>query len=323
MHERLRRTDHGNGEKDGGEKTMKDLKNKNCLLTGAASGIGRSLALRLAGEGMNLFLSDIDEEGLEKVKAEVEKSGTRVYTGRCDVSRYDEVEKLAEQAYARFERLDMVINNAGIAGGGLVETLELDDWKHVLDINLWSVIYSIKVFIPRMLEQGSGHFISTASGAGIAGIPYHIQYIASKFSVVGITEALHSELSRRGLEFSVICPTQIKTNIIDRTPISIPADFLVNVSEEEMESRQQEFKSIFWKKYMAHATPLERATSRYVKAIRKNRLYIFDSPRVRAAMIIKGIFEGLYKRVLALEGRKVLKMIRESLTEMGIEYKDL
>jgi short-subunit dehydrogenase len=301
---------------------MKDLKDKNCLLTGAASGIGRSLAFGLAREGMNLFLADIDMDNLEKVKQELENSGTRVYTGRCDVSRYEDFESLAEKVYSNFEHIDLLINNAGIAGAGLVETLELDDWKHVLDINMWSIIYSVKVFLPRMLERGSGHFINVASGAGVVGIPYHIQYIASKFPVVGITEALCSELSSRGVEFSVICPTQLKTNIINRTPIKISGDLLVNTSQEEIDSRMDEFKSKFWPKYTGHAMPLEKAVAKYIRGIKKNKLYIFDTPRLRLAFILKGVAEGLYKKVLRAEGEKVFNMIKETLTEMGIQYKD-
>jgi NAD(P)-dependent dehydrogenase (short-subunit alcohol dehydrogenase family) len=302
---------------------MKDLRDKNCLLTGAASGIGRSLAFGLAREGMNLFLADIDLENLERVKDEIQRAGNTVYTAGCNVSKYDDMGKLAEQVYSKFESVDLLINNAGIAGGGLVETLELDDWRHVLDVNLWSIIFSIKVFLPRMLEQGSGHFVNVASGAGVVGIPYHIPYIASKFPVVGITEALCSELSYRGLNFSVICPTYLKTGIIERTPIKISHDFLVNTSQEEMDSRMDEFKSRFWVKYTADAMPVDKAVARYIRGIKRNRLYIFDKPRVRLALITKGVAEGVYKRLLASEGHKVLNMIKETLREMGIEYKDL
>ncbi len=302
---------------------MKDLRDKNCLLTGAASGIGRSLAYGLAAEGMNLFLVDMDMENLEEVRADLERSGARVHAGRCDVSSYEDQKNLSDLVYSKFDHIDLLINNAGIAGAGLVETLEPDDWKHVLDVNLWSIIYSIRVFLPKMLERGSGHFINVASGAGVVGIPYHIQYIASKFPVVGITEGLCSELSYRGVDFSVICPTHLKTNIIQRTPIKITEDFLVNVSQEEIDKRMDEFKSIFWVKYNYDAMPVDRAVASYIKGIKKNKLYIFDTPRLRLAFILKGVAEGLYKRVLRSEGKKVLNMIKDTLTEMGIEYRDL
>jgi len=304
---------------------MKDLKNKNCLLTGAASGIGRSLAFGLANEGMNLFLADIDMEGTEEVAAQIRESGTKVFTGKCDVSKYEDIENLAERFYSKFDQLDLLINNAGIGGGGLVETLELDDWKHILDINTWSIIYAIKVFLPKMLEQGTGHFVNTGSGAGVVGIPYHIQYIASKFAVVGITEALYSELKHNhpGIDFSVICPTHLKTNIIDRTPLNIAEDYLVDVAEGEIGSRMDEFKSIFWEKYMAHAMPVDKAVARYIKGIKKNKLYIFDQPRLRIGMFLKSIAEPVYKRFLRSEGVRNLNIIKDTLSEMGIKTKDL
>jgi len=304
---------------------MKDLKNRNCLLTGAGGGIGRSLAFGLAKEGMNLFLSDIDMENLEKVAGQIRKSGVTVYTGRCDVSKYEDYKDIAEQFYSKFDKLDLLINNAGIGGGGLADSLELDDWKNVIDINTWSIIYAVKVFLPRMLEQGTGHFVNTGSGAGVVGIPYHIQYIASKFAVVGITEALYSEFkhNHKGINFSVICPTQIKTNIIDRTQLNIAHNLLENVTEEEIGKRMEEFKNIFWDKYMEHATPLDEAVAKYIRGIKKNKLYIFDSPRLRIAMFLKGVAEPIFKRVLRSEGERNLKIIKDTFAQMGIQTKDI
>ncbi len=120
---------------------MKDLKNKNCFLTGAASGIGRSFALALAKEGMNLYISDINMERLESVKKEVEELGAKVFTARCDVSKFEDFEKAANDFHSKLGDVDLLINNAGISVGGSIEELELEDWKEVLDINLWSIIY--------------------------------------------------------------------------------------------------------------------------------------------------------------------------------------
>ncbi|KKN49600.1 hypothetical protein LCGC14_0641080, partial [marine sediment metagenome] len=136
---------------------MKELKNKNCLITGAASGIGRSFALALAKEGMNLYITDINVEGLEKVKNEVEELGAKVYSDRCDVSKFEDFEVVAKGFYSKLGDVDLLINNAGIAIAGGLKNLEIEDWKKVLDVNLWSIIYSQKIFIPRMLERGSGH----------------------------------------------------------------------------------------------------------------------------------------------------------------------
>ncbi len=302
---------------------MKKLKDKNCLLTGGATGIGRCLAIGLAKEGMNLFIADIDVEGLEKVKKEIEGFGVKVFTGRVDISRYEDFENLAKQVYSELGDIDLLINNAGIAGGGLVEALELEEWKHVLDINLWGIIHSLKVFLPRMVERGSGHIVNTGSGAGVVGIPYHIHYIASKFAVAGISEALYSELSHKGIKVSVICPTYLKTNIIDRTPIKVVEKFIESEDPEDVKKKAAEFKRLFWEKYMANSMSVEQAARRYIKGIKKDRLYIFDSRRPRIGMFLKAVFERLYKKVLRSECNKDIKMIEEVLSELGIKYDNI
>lgn len=303
---------------------MKDLNSKNCVLTGAASGIGRSMAFGLAGEGMSLFLVDMDRDGVEKVAEEIRKSGTLVHTAKCDVSDLEDVQEFADKVYSKFHRIDLLINNAGIAGGGLADKMEPEDWRHVIDVNMWSIIYAIKAFLPRMLESGSGHFVNTASGAGVVGIPYHIQYIASKFAVVGITEALYSEFKHThpNMEFSVICPTHLKTNIIDRTTLNIAADLFEDVDQKEIEGRMEEFKSKFWDRYMAHAMDIDVATAKYIRGIKKNKLYLFDHPRLRLGMFLKAAAEPLFKAFLRSEGRRNLGIIKDTFAEMGIKARD-
>ena len=115
---------------------MKELKDKNCFLTGAASGIGRSFALALAKEGMNLFISDINMEDLEKVKKEVEAFGAKVFAKRCDVSKYEDFENATNAFYEKLGDVDLLINKAGIAISGSAIELELEDWKKVLDVYL-------------------------------------------------------------------------------------------------------------------------------------------------------------------------------------------
>ena len=128
---------------------MKDLRGKKCIVTGAASGIGRSLARGLAREGMQLLLVDIDLAGLEKVSREIEQERGRALVAKCDVSSFDEIKKLEEDARARLGHVDLLINNAGRGGvNGLVEELDPADWARVLDVNLWSIIYSVRTFLP-------------------------------------------------------------------------------------------------------------------------------------------------------------------------------
>jgi short-subunit dehydrogenase len=301
-------------------KKDKKLKGKNCLLTGAGSGIGRALAFCLAKEQVNLFLADINIESLEKVKKELEPLGVKVFIGKCDVSSYADFEHIAQEVYSKLGELDILINNAGIAAGGYVETIDLADWKRVLDINLWSIIYSIKIFLPRMLERGAGYIVNTGSGAGVVGLPNHIPYVTSKFAVVGISEALYSELSGRGIDVSVICPTIIKTNIIDRSPIAVPPEYLLQIkSEQEKQAKLEEFRKVFWDIYTRKSTNVEQAAKNYVKGLKKRKLYIFDKSLVPLGQFVKGISQALYMRILRREGSQYRAMIDEALIKIGLK----
>ncbi len=302
------------------KKDRKKLKGKNCLLTGAAAGIGRSLAFELAKEGVNLYLSDLNMEGLEKIKQELEKYNVEVFIGKCDVSNFEDFSNLAQDFNSKFSDLDILINNAGISGGGFTETLSIDEWKRVIDVNLWSIIYSIKTFLPKMLERGEGYFVNVGSAAGIVGLPYHIQYVASKFGVVGISEALYSEVNERGVDVSVICPMHVKTDLIERSNLVIPPKLLE--LEENMDERLEEFKEIFWDKYNEGGFTADEAAKKYIKGIKKRKLYIYDSRTLRLAMFLKSVSDRLYKRVLRGLRKEYIDVIEDTLREMGVDFGD-
>jgi len=301
------------------DSAMAKLKNKNCLITGAASGIGRALAIGLAKEGMNLFITDLDLVNLDKVKEEIAALGVKVFTGKCDVSKYDDFVNLAGDVYAKLGEIDLLINNAGIGSGSFAESMELDDWKKVLDVNLWSIIYSLKVFLPRMLQRGSGHIVNTGSGAGVVGQPYHLDYVASKFAVVGISEGLYSEIHDRGIDVSVICPTIIKTNIIERSDVRIPPELAKDIDQKELDAKLELFKTVFWREYTKKGLTPEEAAKRYIKGIKKRKLYIFDKRIVPLAMFLKAVFQGLYKRILRGQGKEHAQIIEKALKEAGIQ----
>lgn len=301
---------------------MKKLKNKNCLITGAASGIGRSLALGLAKEGMNLFISDVNMDNLENVRKEVETLGAKVYTGKCDISKLEDFEKLAEDAFSKFKVLDLFINNAGVGMAGFSETLDLEQWKYILDINLWGVIHAVKVFLPRLLEQGHGHFITTGSGAGVVGLPFHLPYIASKFAVSGITEALYSEFSHKGLNFSVICPTQVKTNIAKTAQFKFTPDMVKGNNVKDIDKNLKEFTDVLGEEYFKEGITPDEAAKRYIKKIKKNKLYIFDKRILAIAMFLKGFSKKLYKKVLRKECDKDLTALDIALSNVGLELKN-
>ncbi|MHA2203710.1 MAG: SDR family NAD(P)-dependent oxidoreductase, partial [Candidatus Hodarchaeales archaeon] len=136
---------------------MKEFKGKNGFITGAARGIGRAFALALGKLGMNLFITDVRMEELEIVRKEVEMLGVKVYTSKCNVSLFEDFEIAAAEFEEKLGNIDLLINNAGIGRGDSIENINLAIWKKVIDTNLWSVIYSTKVFLPKMIAKRSGH----------------------------------------------------------------------------------------------------------------------------------------------------------------------
>lgn len=197
---------------------MDDLRGRAAVVTGGASGIGRAMAEAFLAEGMAVVLADIEAPRLEETAAALGGRGGRVVAVRCDVSRGEEVEALAERAWAELGRVDVLCNNAGVASGGPVWLHTTADWEWLLGVNLWGVIHGIRVFVPRMLAQGGeGHIVNTASMAGLITGPFLGMYNVSKQGVVALSETLHKDLALTGapLHVSVLCPGFVRTAIAD------------------------------------------------------------------------------------------------------------
>jgi NAD(P)-dependent dehydrogenase (short-subunit alcohol dehydrogenase family) len=192
-----------------------DLLGKVAVVTGAGSGIGRSTALLLARHGARVHAADIDADSAQKVASEIVGAGGSAVAHALDVSDPAALHALAEEVFAADGHVDILHNNAGIGHAGSVESTTVEDWQRVIGVNLLGVAYGIQAFVPRMLEQGRpASVINTASQAGINPAPKMAPYCASKYGVVGLTESLNAELSRRGIHFSAICPGVIDTNIV-------------------------------------------------------------------------------------------------------------
>jgi len=297
---------------------MKELKNKNCFITGAASGIGRSFALALAKEGMNLFISDINTENLKRVKEEIEAIGVKVFAERCDVSKYDDFELAANDFYEKFGEVDLLINNAGIAIGGSAIDLELDDWKKVLDINLWSIIYSLKVFLPRMLERGTGHIVNVASVASVLGATEPLPYVTSKFAVVGLSEALFCQLSRLGIEVSIVLPSYVRTNIFDNAEVKYPKAFIDGIDEQKLE----ELRKITVDDYVSTSSSPDRVVKKYIKGIKNNQLYIFDAGWITPLMVAKGNSPQNYENLLRKISIDSFNKTKANFSKLGLNLDD-
>jgi short-subunit dehydrogenase len=294
---------------------MKDLNNKNCFITGAANGIGKSFAFALAKEGMNLFITDIDLENLKTVKSQIEELGTTVYSSKCDVSKIEDFQSAADEFYSRLGNLDLLINNAGIAIGGSILEITLDDWKNLLDVNLWSVIHSLKVFLPKMLEKKQGHIVNVASGAGLFGSTEPIPYITSKFAVVGLSEALYSQLSLYGINVSVIVPSYIRTIIFEKAKVKYSRDMINDVGQEKLEQISQNFL----KEMQSKAMLPDRAVKKYLKGIKENQLYIYDTKALLGLFIMKGTNPRQYENFLKENSKRNDESTRAHFIKYGID----
>ncbi|MYA82236.1 MAG: SDR family NAD(P)-dependent oxidoreductase [Acidimicrobiales bacterium] len=195
---------------------METMTGRVAVVTGAASGIGKALALGFAGEGANVVLADIEEEPLRAAEAEVADRGVEALGVITDVTDADSVGALAQATIDRFGAVHMVCNNAGVGGGGLIRNQQLVDWKWVVDVCLWGVIHGVHHFLPHLIEAEESHIMSTASVAGLMSVPGLGPYNAAKYGVVAIMETLHLEMQRdrnADVGVSVLCPGVVRTNI--------------------------------------------------------------------------------------------------------------
>jgi NAD(P)-dependent dehydrogenase (short-subunit alcohol dehydrogenase family) len=195
---------------------MDDFEGRVAVVTGAASGIGFATASQLAREGMRVVLADIEQGALDAAVSKLEANGHEVLGVHTDVSRPEAIDHLADQTIATFGKVNVVHNNAGVVRAGRLEELTLADWEWVLGVDLWSVIYGVKTFLPLIREAGEGHIINTASSAGLQSSPEIGPYNVAKFGVVALTETLQLELraEKSAIGASVLCPGAIATQIV-------------------------------------------------------------------------------------------------------------
>lgn len=186
-----------------------------CVITGGGSGLGASLALRLADRGASTLLADLDLERLEATAEAVQARGGRVEIAECDVSDPAQVEALAAAAERALGGVDLLVNNAGVAASGQIGEQSLEDWRWLIEINLFGVIYGCHHFVPAMRARGSGHVLNTASAAGFAAAPQMGAYSVAKAGVVSLSETLRAEVRSLGVSVSVLCPTFFKSNLAD------------------------------------------------------------------------------------------------------------
>jgi NAD(P)-dependent dehydrogenase (short-subunit alcohol dehydrogenase family) len=184
------------------------------FITGGATGIGLSIARALAMRGVNIMLADLDQTRLETATEAIRALGVQADWVVCDVADEAMMRGAADETIARFGKVHILANNAGVATGGLAGNIAMQDWRWVVDINLMGVVHGTEIFLPLIKSHGEGgHIVNTASMAGHVASPGMSPYHATKFAVVGYSEAVKAELSGTNIGVSVLCPAWVKTGI--------------------------------------------------------------------------------------------------------------
>ena len=261
-----------------------DIRGRKVLITGAASGIGRATAVAMGERGARLFLTDINEQGLEETRRMIEGNGGEVcMTKALDISDHAAVKELADEVHAGYGPLDILANVAGVALFSQVEDMSHAQWERIVNVNLWGPYHGIECFVPEMVRAGSGgHIVSVSSTAGIIGLPWHVAYAGTKHALVGSSEVLRFDLRKHRIGVSVILPGAVNTGLVETT--------VINADEEACRKARQLFSR--------HAIAPEKVADLIVDAIEKNKYMVITSADIKLLYFLKRTFPPMYRLVL-------------------------
>lgn len=258
---------------------MKELKGKVAAVTGAASGLGRAMALAFADEGMHVALGDVADTS--DVFAAVEAKGVSAVAMKLDVSRAEDVEAFAQLIDKDLGGAYLVCNNAGVSPLGATWETSIGDWQWILGVNLWGVIHGIRSFVPRLMKRNVGHVVNTASVAGIINPPGSGAYNVTKHAVVALSETLHHDLRERGsaVGVSVLCPAYVPTGIAD-SERNRPVGLEATAKSKETLAREQMLR----KAVASGRLSADDVAKAVVRAVKEERFYILTHPRIKGAI---------------------------------------
>ncbi|HEX7760907.1 MAG TPA: SDR family NAD(P)-dependent oxidoreductase [Caulobacteraceae bacterium] len=264
---------------------MQDLKGKVAFITGGASGIGLAMAEAFGREGMSVMLADVEAGALEQAVASLREKQVRAEGVICDVTSRDAVRAGALETIAKFGKVHLVCNNAGVGAGGPMGTVLPRDWDWIVDVNLMGVVYGMEVFTPLIESHGEGgHFVNTASMAGMVSPPGMEPYCATKFAVVAMSEGWAVQLAPKDIGVSILCPGFVKTRIHEsrrNRPTAYGAD------DRAAPLADAPFSPVL------SGIPVEPVANRVVEGVKDNDLYIFTHSEFKA------VTQSRFDRILA------------------------
>ncbi len=278
---------------------MKSFKNKVAAITGAASGMGRTLALQLAEQGCHLALSDVNEKGLAETASMAGKFGVKVTTQRLDVSDREAVNAWADQVVRDHGKVNLIFNNAGVALGALLESVKPSDFEWIMGINFWGVVWGTQAFLPHLKKSGEGHIINTSSLFGLLSLPTQGTYNSSKFAVRGFTESLRQELDIDNCGVSATCvhPGGIRTNIARDARLD-PA--MGAKTGGSVESARDRFDKLL------NTTSAESAARQILNAVKSNKRRVLVGPDAKFLDKVVRLLGSWYQPMTTFFAKKTM-----------------
>ena len=274
-----------------GPPPVPDLQGKLCLVTGAASGIGRSTALAAGRAGARLVITDLDATQLQATAAELRAGGALALSRSLDITDHDAVRQLADDVHAEHGSLDVAVNVAGIAQWGAVERLSEAEWRRPVEVNLMGPIHVIECFVSEMVRAGrGGQLVNVSSAAGLIALPWHAPYSASKYGLRGVSEVLRFDLHRHRIGVSLVCPGGVDTPLVGTVRIA-------GVDPQQLA------ESGLTKRFQRHAVSPERVAERILSGITRNRYLVYTSPDIRALYLLERWAPHVYALAMRVSNR--------------------
>ena len=267
---------------------MRQFKDKICVITGAASGIGAACAHAMASQGAVIVGTDLRADMLAETKASVEAEGGKMHTYLVDVADRDAMFDLAAEVEKHHGGADLILNNAGVAFGASVAEMQLDDLKWLMDVNFWGVVNGTQAFLPHLIKKNSGHVANVSSIFGLISVPTQSGYNAAKYAVLGFTDALRHEMRGTDIGVSTIHPGGINTNIVRHA--RLPQGPEAEIEREEAIERFAQFTM----------TQPDGAAKVIIKGVKKNKARILIGPDAHVVDWIKRLFPSHYLRLLPM-----------------------